>query len=62
MKEQTITISIAEMRAELAGEHLRRQRVHAKWVLAGTMTQADADRHTARFEAILDLLDREAAK
>ena len=55
-------ITIEEMRAEIACEHEKRRKNFTKWVRAGTMTQADADTHNARMEAVLQLLDRSAAK
>lgn len=60
--DTTTKISVAEMRAEVAGEHRRRQRVYAKWVQEGTLSQADADRRNARFQAVIDLLDREGTR
>ena len=55
-------ITIEEMRAEIACEHEKRRKNFAKWVRSGTMTQADADTHNARMEAVLQMLDQEARK
>lgn len=55
-------ITIEEMRAEIACEHAKRRKQYAQWVRSGTMTQADADTHNARMEAVLAMLDEEARK
>lgn len=54
--------TLEEMRAEVARELALRKRTYAKWVAAGTMTQADHDQHIGRLAAVLDLIDDTEAK
>ena len=49
--------TLEEMRAEVARELALRRRTYAKWVAAGTMTQADNDQHIGRLAAVLALID-----
>jgi hypothetical protein len=54
-------VAYDDIRAEVRRELMLRRRVYRNWVKAGTMTEADAQRHIARLMACAEVLDEAAA-
>lgn len=55
------TVTFSDMQFEVRRELMMLGKVYQKWVANGTMTQGDAERHTARLSACGDLLAEIAA-
>lgn len=56
-----VAVTFEDMRTEIRREIGMRSRAYKKWIAAGTMTEADAERHTARMLAVSELFDELAS-